>query len=105
MCETPLVEASKSPETAPENVLLTAVGRPQEEGIKQRSKKFPLITKPRLSDPVGLGEGLARCQSTLALVDQRGPAHNHKQVLCPSENREVFNLSDLPKHKELNVQV
>ena len=62
-------------------------------------QQFPLITKPRLSNPVGLGEGLAICQSTLALVDQRGPTHNHKQVLCPSENREFVNFSGLPNTK------
>ena len=32
-------------------------------------QQFHLLTKPWLSDPVGLGEGLARCQSNLALVD------------------------------------
>ena len=40
----------------------TFAGEPQEEGMMQRSSRFPLITKPRLSDPVGLGEDLARCQ-------------------------------------------
>ena len=73
MCETLLAEASKSPATAPKNMLdgvaHTLAGRPQEEGMMQQSGSFPLITKPRLSDPVGLGEILARCQSTLALVD------------------------------------
>ena len=77
----------------------TFAGRPQEEGMMQQSGKFPLITKPRLSNPVELREDLARCQSTLTLVDQHGPAHNHKQVLCPSENREVVNLAGLPNTK------
>ena len=90
----------KSPATAPENRLdgvdHTFAGRPQDEGMMQQSGSFPLITKPMLSNPVGLGEGLVRCQSTLALVDQREPTHNHKQVLCPSKNREVVNLSGLP---------
>ena len=66
MCETPLAEASKSPATELESMLdgvdHTFVGEPQEEGMMQRSSSFPLITKPMLSDPVGLGEGLARCQ-------------------------------------------
>ena len=73
MCETSLAEASKSPATAPEKELddmdHTFAGRPQEKGMMQQSVSFPLITKPRLSDPVGLGEGLASCQSNLALVD------------------------------------
>ena len=38
------------------------LGKPQEEGMMQCSSSFPLITKLRLSDLVGLGEGLARCQ-------------------------------------------
>ena len=66
MCETPLAEASKSPATAPENRLdgvdHTFAGRPQEECMMQQSGSFPLITKPRLSNPVGLREGLAMCQ-------------------------------------------
>ena len=91
MCETPLAEASKSPAMAPEKELddvdHTFAGEPQEEGMMQQSGSLPLITKPRLSNPVGFGEGLARCQSTMVLVDQHGPVHNHKQLLCPSENR------------------
>ena len=47
----------------------TFAGRPQEEGMIQQSGSFPLITKPRFSDPVGLGDGLVRSQSTLELVD------------------------------------
>ena len=35
----------------------------------EAKQQFPLITKPRLSDPIGLGQGLASCQSTLTLVD------------------------------------
>ena len=72
MCETSLVEASKSPATAPEKELddvdhtFAETPRERYDAAKQQ---FPLITKLRLSDPVGLGEGLARCQSTLALVD------------------------------------
>ena len=66
MRETPLAEASKSPATVPEKKLddmdHTFAVKPQEEGIMQYRRSFPLITKPRLSDPVGLGEGLARCQ-------------------------------------------
>ena len=65
MCETPLAEAFKSPATAPEKKLdgvdHTFAGKPQEEGMMQYRISFPLITKPRLSNPVGLGEGLARC--------------------------------------------
>ena len=91
MCETPLAEGSKSPTTVPEKKLGvltedlvgreaffkspatapqkklddvddTFTGEPQEEGMMQYRSSFPLITKPRLSNPVGLGEGLARCQ-------------------------------------------
>ena len=40
----------------------TFAGEPQEKDMMQRSSNFPLITKPRLPNPVGLGEGLARCQ-------------------------------------------
>ena len=73
MCETPLDEASKSPATAPEKELddvdhTFARGTPRGR-YDAAKQQFPLITKPRLSYPVGLGEGLARCQSTLALVD------------------------------------
>ena len=66
MCETSLAEASKSLTTAPENSLdgvdHTFAGEPQEEGMMQRSSSFFLIKKPRSSNPVGLREGLARCQ-------------------------------------------
>ena len=40
----------------------TFAGEPQKEGMMQYISSFPLITKPRLLDPVGLGEVLARCQ-------------------------------------------
>ena len=66
MCETPLGEASKSPAMALEKELDDVdhmfAGEPQEEDMMQYRSSFPLITKPRLSNPVGLGEGLARCQ-------------------------------------------
>ena len=69
--------------------------------MMQRSSSFPLITKPRLSNPVGLGEGLARCQSTLARIDQRGPAHNHKQVLCHNET-ERLSISPACRTQRIN---
>ena len=40
----------------------TFAGEPQEEGMMQYKSSFPLITEPRLSNPVGLGEGLGRYQ-------------------------------------------
>ena len=62
-----------SPATALEKELdgvdHTFAGEPQEEGMVQRSSSFLLITKPRLLNPVGLRDGLARCQSTLSLID------------------------------------
>ena len=72
-CEIPLAEASMSSAMASENMLddvdHTFAGESQEEGMMQYRRSFPLITKQRVSNPVGLGEGLARYQSTLALVD------------------------------------
>ena len=66
MCENPLSEASESPATAPEKKLDDVdhifAREPQEEGMMQYRRSFPFITKLRVSDPVVLGEGLARCQ-------------------------------------------
>ena len=69
--------------------------------MMQRSSSFPLITKQRLSNLVGLGEGLARCQSTLTLVDQRGHVRNHKQVLCPNET-ERLSISPASRTQRIN---
>ena len=89
MCETPLAEASKYPVTAPENVLISAVGKTQEEGMMQNRSSFPLITKPRLSDPVGLGEGLARSQRChLPIIDVDLHTITNK-LLCPNKTERL----------------
>ena len=89
MYETPLAEASKSSATALENVLMTDVRKPQEEGMMQYRNNFPLITKPWLSKLVGLGEGLARCQQRrLTIIDVDLHTITNK-LLCPNKTQRL----------------
>ena len=97
MCETPLAEASKSPATAPEKELDDVdhmfAGEPPRGRYDAAKQQFPLITNSRLSDLVGLGEGLGRWQSTLT-----------NKYFAPTKQRGCQSLR-LAEHKELNVQM
>ena len=57
--------------------------------MMQHRRSFPLLTKPRLSNPVGLGEGLARCQRCrLTIIDVDMHAITNK-ILCPNKTERL----------------
>ena len=67
----------------------TFAGEPQEEGMMRRSSSFHLILKPRLSDPVGLGEGLARCQRRRLRQLTWTCTQSQTKLLCPNETERL----------------
>ena len=82
----------------------TFAGEPHEEGMMQHSSSFPLIAKPRLSDPVGLGEGLARCQRRRLRQLTWTCTQSRTNYFAPTKQRGCQALW-LAEHKELIMQV
>ena len=82
----------------------TFVGEPQEEGMMQYRSSFSLITKLRLSNPVGLKEGLARCQRCRLQQLTWICTQSQTNYFAPTKQKGCQSLR-LAEHKELNVQM
>ena len=76
------------------DVITRSLGNPKRKVWCSRAA-VSLDYKTKVINPVGLGEGLARCQSTLALIDQRRPA------LCPNET-ERLSISPACRKQRIN---
>ena len=77
-------------------------GEPQEEGMMQCSKSFPLITKLRLLNPVGFGEDLSRCQRRHLRQLTWICTQSQTNYFAPMKQRDCQSPR-LAEHKELNV--
>ena len=108
MCETPLAEASKSLATASEKDLddvdHTFAGNPKRK-VRCSKAAVSLDCKTKVIEPVGLGEGLARCQRcqkrAIADVDLHMITNKY---FTPTKQRDCQSLR-LAEHKGLIVQM
>ena len=68
----------------------------------QRSRSFPLITKPRLSNPAGLGEGLEGINDAVYRLLTWTCTQSPTNYFAPTKQRGCQSLW-LAKHKEVTT--